>query len=181
MTMTRGKLTTRLAPAATAIAAMACVAAVNVLNEPRGDEPSRAQVKAAGGTTTTETLVYPGANVLLAPPPDGVVPRITAPQAFQAYVSSGVFPNLDRQAKSPVDIRLVQFSDNTQGAIQPDNSVQLTYQNVLAWAVMYHGVPYQGISNPPKASRGASVLQDIVTVIDANSGKLLEAFADVQG
>jgi hypothetical protein len=129
-------------------------------------------------TTATNVTHYPGANVALAPPPPGAAPTVTAAEALKAYTGSGVFPGVAAHAAGPAEVRLVSFSDDTQGTMQADGSVHLTYQGRLAWAVIYHRVPYSGVALPPQASGAPSVPEDIVTIVDANTGQILEAFAD---
>jgi len=141
-------------------------------------------------TSSPVDVTYSGAGTDLAPPTTGasaaVTPKITADQAWQAYKKSGVFPGVASQAAGSPDVSLVSFSDNEQGDVQADGSIKLKFQHVLSWAIVFHGVPWTGIGGPPPASGSqtvatAAVPEDIVIIIDANSGQLVSAFADVPG
>ena len=145
--------------------------------------PSNEAGAAAAGASPTD-ITYPGANVRLVGTPALAAPAITAAAALKTYVTSGIFPGVASAAAGPPDIRLVSFSDNTRGDIQPDGSVKLQFQNVLAWAVVFHKVPYAGIGGPAPVAGGQSaanpaVPEDIAILVDATTGALLEAFADV--
>ncbi len=130
---------------------------------------------------------YPGNGTDLAPAPSGAQHRITADQAMLTYKKSGVFPGVASQAVGPADVSLISFSDNEQGDVQADGSIKLKFQQVLSWAIVFHGVPWAGIGGGPAPVPGRTALtqapvpEDIVFIIDANSGQLVTAFADVPG
>jgi hypothetical protein len=142
------------------------------------------------GSSSVADIKYPGSGTELAPPPStsaAATYRTTPDQAMQTYKKSGVFPGVASKAVGPPDVSLVSFSDNEQGDVQPDGSIKLKFQHVLSWAIVYHGVPWAGIGGgPAPAPGGQTVLpspvpEDIVIIIDANSGQLVSAFADVPG
>jgi hypothetical protein len=172
--MTMGRATSWLVVATATVSgvavAMAGTLPARLIHHPHANS----HVSVAADATTVQ---YDGVNVTLAPPPAGATPAVSPAAALGVYQASGVFPSAASQSPQPVDVQLYDFSDNTQGEIQADNSVKLTYQHVLAWAVIFHAVPYQGVGGVGQAGTSTPVPEDIVTIVDANTGKMLEAFA----
>jgi hypothetical protein len=139
-------------------------------NDTKHQNQSLRMIAQSGAAPTT--VQYPGNSVTLAPPAAGSSPAVTAAQALSAYQQAGIFPGAASQ--SPPDIQLYDFSDNVMGDLQPDRSIALKYQHVLAWAVIFHSVPYQGLGG----GDNHPIPEDLVTMVDANNGNILEAFAE---
>jgi hypothetical protein len=164
-----------IAVAASAVSVSGLAAGVLLLR-PAGSVEHKTELRPAAAAAVT--ITYPGADVVLGPAPVGSSPGVSPAAALNTYTSSGLFPGVAGQSPYPVDIQLHDFSDNTQGDIQPDGSVLLKYQHVLAYSVIFHAVPYSGVSAGAAAGSPAPVAEDMVVIVDANTGKLLEGFAD---
>jgi len=70
---------------------------------------------------------------------------------------------------------LVSFSDAQTGPVQSDGSVNPTYVNREAWAVVFAGVPIPFLG--PAGSPTGSYNSNTVVFVDAKTGDYLEAIA----
>ena len=82
----------------------------------------------------------------------------------------------DYVGKVPSDVRLVEFTDTSRGTINADGSVSPYFTGVLAWEVTFAGVPVICAGPGAGCDGAAGVTADSVTVVDATSGKIIEAF-----
>jgi hypothetical protein len=78
------------------------------------------------------------------------------------------------------------FSDDERGAIQPDNSVKPTWQEVPAWVMSWSNQPCHAMGGAPAPGSTArpSSLGNVCTLlvfVDANSGRYLESYEEGPG
>jgi hypothetical protein len=153
---------------AAAIAAMGMLAAGRMrqqfpLQHSVGAAIEAPQLQAQSVAVAT-TRVYPNTRMRLAPPEAGTAPRVTSEQALEAVRAGGHVPD---PVKDP-EVELVAYSNDSNGDLQPDGSVKLLYQNVLAWAVTYHDVPFPaGELRPGHTGPRWTVDNDFVVIVYA--------------
>jgi hypothetical protein len=135
-----------------------------------------ARISSQGGTSSATLVDYPGVGAHFAQPPAGTTPSISAAQAISSFEASHVMNGVASQASGAPAVKLALFYDDTNGDLRPDGTVKLSYQGTLVWAIIYHEVPISD-THPVMGSR--TDIEDVVAVVDASSGRLLQVFTDV--
>lgn len=124
---------------------------------------------------------HPRSGARLRPTPVGVVPAISGEAAYETFLRDGLRP---KGAGSAVrELMLTLYSNDSYGTVDATTGkVNPTFQNVLAWAVMFKGVipTVRGgvTADGPPATINPSVRCDFVYMVDATSGKYMMAFED---
>lgn len=120
--------------------------------------------------------------VRLEPPPENATARYSYNEAFDHTATDTPC------GKGPPEVRLALFSNDSYGQVQPDDTVTHPYQDVLAWAMIWHEqeclVLGPGPMPQPALKIGASpsVVQqpvakpsnltcDQISFVDANTNK----------
>ena len=152
----------RLTLASLTIGMLACGATAPASTAPTATTPAVASAQYLGPVTTT--VNYDGDHhVHLAPPPPTATPAIPWTSAVN---SCAPFCNV-AQTKAPV-VELVSFSDDQYADADTKRPY---YQNVLAYAVMWRGVPcvtFGAGSPPPKC--------DDFFLVAATTGQRLSSY-----
>ena len=115
------------------------------------------------------TIRYVDAGIVLAPPPVGAIPGVSADEAFASVCQPSCFD----AGIGPV-VRLVSFSDSQYGTLDAQGQVIHPFQARLAWAISWRTGTCPS-SGPP----GAKVVTetcDHVIFVDAADGKYLIAY-----
>lgn len=149
---------------------------------------SNGQATATSAQRYDATFYARSGTIEVQPPPTTTEPKISANQAWQAFLSTGLFPKTARNY-SP-DIRFGLFTDHQYGTMTSDSggnqAVSPTYQQVPAWVIRFTNVPDEIVGTgaaPPAGSfttstTGAPADVNILVVINADTGQYLEAIDD---
>jgi hypothetical protein len=112
---------------------------------------------------------YPAAGIILAPPPFGATPGVTAFQAFASVCQPSCF----EASITPV-AQLVSFSSSQYGTLDAQGHVILKFQARLAWAISWHNGTCTSTGAP-----GVKVVTetcDHVIFVDAADGEYLVTY-----
>ena len=189
-----GSLMARKLLAALSLVAVAgCGTHLNTTQSPQdattSGVPATTASSAESGSPTQSAVIReltsdPQVGATLAPPPEDARPATDAANAYSVYQET--LPH--EWDTYPHSVQLTLYSSSVYGEIQADGSVKPTYEDVLAWAVIYRGVPIHKIGGAPPIqtdlptpSPAITPSCDFVFLVDATTGKYMHAFDECPG
>ncbi len=124
------------------------------------------------------TLSYGSGEMKFSPPNPSFSPSVDSAQAYLNYQATGVYT--DAVKYSAPTVELATYNNLGAGKVAEDGSLTLSYLNRQVWLVIFHNFPDVGSggvgdangSAPPSVER-----HDIVTVVDATSGTVLQTIS----
>ncbi len=126
----------------------------------------------------------------LAPPPTNTSPAVSASQAYGAFQSSYYYDYFATKGYASPHLEYGLYTDLEYGTRNLDGSITPFYDQRPCWIVLYLGVDYQNpttlgpaVPDTDRTSNSTSTTiqtsiarqRDIVIVIDATTGKALDA------
>jgi len=149
--------------------------AVHAAGSTVGGRPSPTVGRFAGTTTFQHGMLR------LAPLPASYKPRVSAGEAYQAYLAAGVYEYARRYAVPHA--RLASFTDFGNGTPAADGSLNLAYRDAPEWVITFHDVPDGGsgpaaLPSAPRPSRHVE-LHDVVVIVSAETGVEQMVLSDV--
>lgn len=135
---------------------------------------------ASDAPPTLSSTVRGPSGAVLAPAPPDAKPAVTADDAEDVFLKSGLHPDLVK-TRAAHETLLVEYTNTVAGDIQSDGSVQHPYANVLVWALIFRDVQplILGPAGPPDSTPATSDLPaeaEFVFLVDATSGADLGGF-----
>ena len=113
------------------------------------------------------------------PPADGFSPAITSSEAYQAFLDTGVYPEVSQY--SDPQFFVAEFTTYGDGS-ESDQGLGMGHDHVPVWVIRFTNVPDQpggaGSSQSDSTAPPSPVLQDIVAIVDATTGVVLEVRSD---
>lgn len=137
--------------------------------------------ESAGGIPASRLLdeVSLGGGVAMRAPDSSRLPVVDAASAYTAFVENS--PRFDNARRSPANVLLVTYTDETKGQILPDGGVLPDAVDRLSWAIVVANTSPTFRGGRPAPDARAPQLPvdltcDFVYVVDAVSGDGLAAF-----
>jgi hypothetical protein len=127
------------------------------------------------------SVSYSEGMIRLDPPASSQTPTVSAGDAYQLGVSSGWYAGVPAGEKPMIEFGL--YTDYGDGSAGADGKVTPFLVNVPVWAVVFTDVPMSGrggayLSGQPRSS-APPVLEDLVSIVDATTGKSISLMNDL--
>jgi hypothetical protein len=129
-------------------------------------------------------ITHPKGGVRMSAPPVDVLPAVSAEAAYQTFIRDGLRPLGAAEARQ--ELLLTMYSDDNYRDIDPSSGKTTPrFQNVLSWAVVFHGVKPTvrggATRSGERPTLDPSLRCDFVYLVDATTGQYMTAFQDCPG
>jgi hypothetical protein len=127
----------------------------------------------------TSPVTYGGGGIRFDPPPPTYAPSVTASDAYQAHKKTGLYGAA--ASYSTPTIELASYTDYGNGTAGANGAVVPSNMRRPVWMITFTNVPDEasgGGSAPGQPNvPPATVLHNIVVVVDATSGTATDLFS----
>jgi hypothetical protein len=133
------------------------------------------------GSNLASTVTIPGHKIEVRPATNAKAATSPA-QALQSVRGTGLYPQATSGTAPPTKLGLL-FNYETK-TMQPDGSLSYDYSNRLVWILSYPNIPDEigplggSIGESPATNVASRDHVNLVFLVDANTGKYLEAIDD---